>query len=278
MLSKNWNQHKPSYDFLIIGSGYGGAVSAARLASSNITPKPTICVLERGREWETGSFPDSLDKAIGEYRSPLNPLGLYEFNNFRDIAVIKGSGLGGTSLVNANVAIIPDEETFTLSSWPASLNRTALLPYYNRAASMLASTPHPQALALPKVQALERRAAELGMHAFALNINVNFTVDGQNAHGAQQKPCTNCGDCVSGCNVGAKNTLAMNYLPVAAANGAEIYTQNEVQWIEKLAGGGWRVHGRHVENAATSQPFTMDARNVIVSAGSLNSTEILPPF
>lgn len=275
MLSKNWNQHKPSYDFLIVGSGYGGAISAARLATANLTPKPTICVLERGREWETGSFPDSLDKAIGESRSPLNPLGLYDFNNFRDIAVIKGSGLGGTSLVNANVAIIPDEETFGLSSWPASLNRSALLPYYNRAAAMLASTPHPQALALPKVQALDRRATELGMHAFALNINVNFTVDGLNAHGAQQKPCTNCGDCVSGCNVGAKNTLAMNYLPVAAASGTEIYTQNEVQWIEKLAGGGWRVHGRHVENAATMQPFTIDARNVIVSAGSLNSTEIL---
>ena len=275
MLSKTWNQHKPTYDFVIVGSGYGGAISAARLATANLNPKPTICVLERGREWEVGQFPDALDQAITEYRSPLNPLGLYDLYNFNDIAVIKGSGLGGTSLVNANVAIIPDEETFGLSSWPSTLNRTTLLPFYDRAAQMLASTPHPRAMALPKVQALDRRAAELGMHAFALNINVNFTVDGTNAHGVPQKPCIDCGDCVSGCNVGAKNTLAMNYLPVAAANGAEIYTQNEVQWIEKLAAGGWRVHGRHVENAITSQAFTIEAQNVIVSAGSLNSTEIL---
>src|SRR5262245_62394447 len=100
MLSKNWNQHKPAYDFLIIGSGYGGAISAARLATTNLAPKPTVCVLERGREWEVGKFPDSLDDAVAQYRSPLNPLGLYDLYNFRDISVIKGSGLGGTSLVN----------------------------------------------------------------------------------------------------------------------------------------------------------------------------------
>ena len=110
VLSNRWEERKDDgYDVVVIGSGYGGAITAARLAQSDLNPKLTVCILERGREWPVGSFPDASKELTAEiYNESLNPLGLYEFDLHKDVTVIKGSGLGGTSLVNANVAIRPD--------------------------------------------------------------------------------------------------------------------------------------------------------------------------
>ena len=226
-------------------------------------------------EWPVGTYPESPLESVAALRSDLNPLGLYELLNHPDISVLKGSGLGGTSLVNANVALIPDREVFDPAKWPSSITYDGMQDYYARAAKVLASGPHPYALDLAKVQALDRRAKDLGLRAEALNINVNFTIDGPNPYGMNQKPCINCGNCVSGCNVGAKNTLYMNYLPMAKNAGATILTQNKVEWLEKLSSGGWRIHGKHVTSATDSDSFTLDAREIILSAGSLNTTEIL---
>lgn len=275
MLANNWAARRPSYDFVIVGSGYGGAITAARIATANLNPKPSVCILERGKEWPVGTFPDSLDRAIRENRNDFNPLGLYELLTYNDISVIKGSGLGGTSLVNANVAIVPDEEAFQRSAWPASLNRAALAPYYTRARQTLDARPHPRAMQLNKVRALAVRATEMNRQVEPLDLAVNFHIDGVNAHGMAQVPCNDCGDCVSGCNFGAKNTLYMNYLPMARNAGAEIYTQTRVDHVEKLPGGGWRIHGRHFESPLKSKKFTLDAANVILAAGSINTTEIL---
>ncbi len=274
MLSSDWERRKPHYDFIIVGSGYGGAITAARLATANLNPKPSVCILERGREWPVGTFPDSESEYLNALRTDMNPLGLYEVLNYPDISVLKGSGLGGTSLVNANVAIVPDPEAFEQSGWPVSLTHSSLAPYYDRARGVLVARPHPRAFDLKKVQALERRASELGARVSALDLAVNFEIHGPNSHGVAQAPCIDCGDCMTGCNVGAKNTLYMNYLPMARKGGAEIHTQNRVDWIEK-AGGGWRVHGRHYTSKANSEEFALAARNIILAAGSINSTEIL---
>jgi choline dehydrogenase-like flavoprotein len=279
MLATDWKSRKKSYDFIIIGSGYGGSINAARIASAGLNR--SVCILERGREWPIETFPDTLASGLAATRSSANPLGLYEFLNYRDISVIKGSGLGGTSLINANVAIVPDPEIFEQVDWPRSLNRETLLPYYERARKTLAATPHPRGghneppTQLAKVKALDRRAQQIGTRAFPLDIAVNFTIDGPNEYGVQQKPCIDCGDCISGCKVGAKNTLYMNYLPIAAKAGAQIFTQTKVEWIEKLSGGGWRIHGKHYKNQHDSDSFTMDAKNVVLGAGAINSTEIL---
>src|SRR5579885_1147653 len=183
MLSTPWEQHKPAYDIVIVGSGYGGSIAAARLASADLNPKPSICILERGQEWAPGAFPETLGDVIGATRSDSNPLGLYELITYKDISVIKGSGLGGTSLINANVAIIPDREVFEQLSWPRAIQYDALLAYYRRAHQTLGANPHPNALQLLKVQALDRRAKELGTSVQALDIVVNFTLSGENAQG-----------------------------------------------------------------------------------------------
>ena len=278
MLSNSWDSRKKAYDFIIVGSGYGGSITAARLANSGLNL--SVCILERGREWPIGTFPDSLDGVLGATRADGNPLGLYEFLNYKDISVIKGSGLGGTSLVNANVAIVPDEDLFGRFGWPASITYQSLQPFYEAARKVLAPVPHPHGDplkpdCLKKVVALDRRAQQIGTRAEALHIAVNFDIDGQNPYGVDQKPCISCGDCVTGCNVGAKNTLYMNYLPLAARGGASIFTQTKVEYIEKRADGGWRIHGRHYDDDQSDQKFTLDAGNVIMAAGSINSTEIL---
>src|SRR5262249_50767656 len=147
--------------------------------------------------------------------------------------------------------------------------------YYERARQVLAAGPHPRWNDLKKVQALGKRAAQLGLEVQPLNIAVNFTIDGPNPHGVQQKSCIDCGDCVSGCNVGAKNTLYMNYLPMAKRAGAQIFVQAKVEWIEKLPGGGWRIHGKHYADKFDTESFHIEAAHVVLAAGSINSTEIL---
>lgn len=277
MLSKDWDKRNPQYDFIIIGSGYGGAINAARITAAN--PKPSVCILERGKEWEVGKFPDNLLEVQHAVRHDVfNPTGLYDFQIFPDVTVMKGSGLGGTSLINANVAIVPDEETFQQLAWPKNIKLPELAPFYDKARTMLGARPHKRgtasdANAFLKVKGLDKRAQEIGTREYALNIVVTQE-DGKNAAGFDQKACVDCGDCVTGCNVGAKNTLYMNYLPTAAKQGCDIFTKVEVKRIEKLPTGGWRVHGvRH--KTLGSDDFTLDAGNVILSAGSLGTPEIL---
>src|SRR5580698_3437158 len=146
MLSTPWEQRKTAYDIVVIGSGYGGAITAARLAAADLNPKPSICILERGKERQPGDYPEAPLDVVATVRSDLNPLGLYELLNYPDISVIKASGLGGTSLINANVAIIPDREVFEQLNWPSSITYDTLAPYYQRAHQALAANPHPHAL------------------------------------------------------------------------------------------------------------------------------------
>lgn len=277
MLSLGWEQRKAKYDFVVVGSGYGGAITAARITAAGLARKPSVCLLERGREWEVGKFPDNQLEAAAQFRSSLNPLGLYELLSYPDISVIKGNGLGGTSLVNANVAIVPDRDVFEQAHWPKTLAYDTMLGYYDRARKVLNAGPHPRFSGLKKVQALQRRASQIGLKAEALNITVNFQdfPGGVNPYGVLQKPCTDCGDCISGCNVGAKNTLYMNYLPMARKAGAEIFVQTKVEWIEKLSAGGWRIHGKHLSDTFDTEDFTLEAAHVVMAAGSINSTEIL---
>lgn len=284
-LSKSWSERRPDgYDVVVIGSGYGGAITAARLATAEWPSgsKPTICLLERGKEWLPGQFPDRLERGIEEARNPLNPLGLYDTLFGNDIGVLMGSGLGGTSLVNANVAIRPDGEVFDQSEWPAAIRSAAqageLDTYYDRAQATLFAAPHPQAHSLSKVKALEKGAQGVAGAVFGIHdIAVNFDFEGPNNWGVAQRKCINCGDCATGCNVGAKNTLDTNYLAIAKAGGAELFTQVEARQISKDPEGGYLVQYLRRETAlgAIESGSMRAKRMVIVAANSIGSTAIL---
>lgn len=277
-LAKNWDSRAEEYDVVIIGSGYGGAITAARIATADIAPKPSICILERGMEWIPGTFPDEPLDALSHFVNSLNPLGLYEFSPHKNISVIQGSGLGGTSLVNANVAIIPEDAVFNRAPWPAAIQMNVLRDYYQKAANTLEISKHPHGKDLLKIKAMKKRAGKNSDAKFELlKLAVNFTRKGVDQNGVERHPCTDCGDCVTGCNVRAKNTLYMNYLPIAKNHGAEIFTQVRVSYIEPADDGSYRIHYEHyAPRHPIPETGVMRARRiVVVAAGSLGSTEIL---
>ena len=283
-LASDWSERKPEgYDVVIIGSGYGGAITAARLSTANWPgAKPSLCILERGKEWLPGQFPDKLEDGAGALRSDANPLGLYDFHFGTDIGVVKGSGLGGTSLVNANVAYQPEDDLFDDSRWPQAVRDARdsglLAQYYARARATLFAGKHPAGKQLSKVKALKRGSdGKPGTEFELLNIAVNFEFEGPNNWGVQQRECINCGDCVTGCNVGAKNTLDTNYLAIAKHGGATIFTQVEVRYVEKVPSGGYLIHyTRRASSHGPSESGTMKAkRAVILAAGALGSPVLM---
>ncbi|MGH7325547.1 MAG: GMC family oxidoreductase N-terminal domain-containing protein [Candidatus Rokuibacteriota bacterium] len=273
---------RPHYPVVVIGSGYGGAIAASRLARAG----QKVCVLERGREFQPGEYPDTLAEARREFQidAPAGLLGsrtgLYDFRLNADIHVFLGCGLGGTSLVNANVSLRADPRVFQDPRWPAAFrsDQDRLEEGYRRAEEMLQPVTYPDpAPGLPKLEALRVAAGALKQPFRRPPINVNFTLDGPNHVGVAQHPCTLCGDCVSGCNHGAKNTVLMNYLPDAKNHGAEIYTEVAVRHLERRD-GRWLVHYQLLESGRehfAAPTLFVSADLVILAAGALGSTEIL---
>jgi len=212
-------------------------------------------------------------------RSKRNPLGLIDYYLCKDIDVLKGNGLGGTSLINLNVAFRPDPEFFEDERWPRAVRDLAdsetIWKYYQRAERMLGANPHPRLDERTKYQMLGKRARQLKDAEYGpVNLTVNFGPEGPNHVGVEQKPCINCNDCFPGCNVGAKNTLAMNYLPWAKQKGAEIFSRIEVRSIAKTR-DGYTIHYRHNASKSHGESKTLRAKNVVLAAGAVGSTEIL---
>jgi len=273
---------KPHYTVVVVGSGYGGAISASRLSRAG----QSVCVLERGREIQSGEYPDTELEVAAQTQvdSPVGRLGsrtgLFDFRVNDDMCVLLGCGLGGTSLINANVSIRPEPRVFMDRVWPEPLRQdfTALEEGFTRAIAMLKPNPHPRArLPLAKTDAVEKGAKALGVPFRLLDINVHYGDAGPNHVGVEQKPCTLCGDCVSGCNHQAKNTVLMNYLPDAVNHGAEIYTRCSVHHLERRD-GRWVVHYEMLEagrEAFDGPQAFVTADIVVLGAGALGSTEIL---
>jgi cholesterol oxidase len=265
---------KDAYQAIVIGSGFGGSVAACRLAQAGVD----VGLLERGRRYPPGGFPrhpvryDLMDWHHG---------GPYELRPMRDVLVVQGAGYGGGSLIYANVQMRPPAEAFD-GGWPAGYSRAALDPYYDLVAHMLDITPVPDDAAAgqppPKTRLMEAAAARLGRSAqfFRPNIAVRFEGAGEsptpNKFGALQSGCINCGACDIGCNVGAKNTLDLNYLTLAERFGAEPVTQAEVTWLAPTE-EGFAIRFRDLEDAGAEH--TVAAEQVFLCLGAVNSTELL---
>ncbi len=287
----------PVYDVVVVGSGYGGAVAAARFAgAAGPNGKPLkVCVLERGNEYVVGAFPNRLAELPGYVRYSRYDKceakgrrdGLFDLRIGADVNVLLASGLGGGSLINAAVA---ERATAALRepAWPDAIRaaREPLAEHYARAEAMLDVAPT-QTQGLEKYAAFERFTS--GLSAFGIpvgparptNVAIRFGLSGANAQGVAQDPCIRCGDCVTGCNVGAKNTLAMNYLPHARRKGAELYTGATVLHLEPASacdGARWSVAFRLTGEkgpARAASPHRVRARHVVLAAGTLGSPEIL---
>jgi cholesterol oxidase len=281
-LSSPIEEIQDHYDVVVVGSGYGGGIAASRMARAG----QRVCILERGKEFQPGEYPNTAAEALSQMqvRTPegiVGPqTGLYDFVVGDGINVFLGCGLGGTSLVNANVSLEAEPRVFQDARWPEEVRRdlpTLVQQGYQHARDMLKPTPVPESFPpLPKMEALRESAQYLQQKFYRTPINVTFDTK-INHVGVAQNQCTLCGDCVTGCNYAAKNTTLMNYLPDAHNFGAEIFTQVSVRYIERRD-GKWLVHyeplheGREIFQAPD---LFVTAGIVMLGAGTLGSTEIL---
>lgn len=285
-LSSKLSELADRYPIVVVGSGYGGGIAASRLARAG----QQVCVLERGREFQAGEFPDTELEGAAQSQATISgletvrigsSLALMDWHIERDFNVLRGCGLGGTSLINANASLEADRKVFQDPRWPRELVAdldTRLRDGYRRAREVLDPKPYPDDWPrLAKLETHARSARQMGERFVRVPINVSFE-DRTNAFGVELRKCRLCGDCVTGCNHSAKHTVAATYLPDAWNHGAEIFTQIHVDWLERRA-DGWAVHYTPVK--AGCEIFSQIGKRivfadiVILAAGSMGSTEIL---
>ena len=273
---------KETYSVVVIGSGYGGGIAASRLARAG----QQVCVLERGREFFPGDFPDKISEARKELQIDTSlthigsETGLYDFRVNSDMNALVGCGLGGTSLINGSVILRADPRVFEEPVWPDAFIddlSTGLEEGYSHATEMLRPSPYPTNFPkLRKLTAHEKSGKFMKENFYRPPLVVNFEEfeGGINHVGVEQKPCILASDCVTGCNFQAKNTVDLNYLPDARNHGAEIFTGIKAKFIEKKD-AKWLVHCEQTLGESKSSEVVVSANIVVLSAGTLGSTEIL---
>ena len=217
------------HDAIVIGSGFGGAVSACRLAEAG----RKVLVLERGRAWTPATYPrDIKDPWIWNQDHPRHLNGWADLRRFGNMSVIAGAGVGGGSLIYANVSVEAKPDAFR-RGWPAEITYEALKPHYERVGHMLCvqELPDNQLSARTRLMREAAVACCWGDRFRKLPLAVSFSPDYDptlpeprddrhtkrfiNIHGVEQGTCVQCGNCDIGCQVSAKNTLDLNYLAVA---------------------------------------------------------------
>jgi cholesterol oxidase len=263
-----------NYDVVVIGSGFGGAVAACRLAQAG----RSVAVLERGRRWDGQDFPRAIGEVAGAFWDEGRSHGFVEYLAFRTLDVIQGAGVGGGSLHYFNVNVRAPASVFDHPAWPQAITRRTLDPYYDVALDMLESRPLRPPVGRDRLPArtdvfvaASRRA---GLPVDATPVAVFTDADRQHpVSGVAQSACTYCGNCLFGCAVGAKNTLDMNYLAMAERHGAEVLPLHVVDAIvEHDDGYEVRFHRLSPDGPGNGR---LRAKQVVVAAGSLGSTRLL---
>ncbi|MDQ6784592.1 MAG: GMC family oxidoreductase [Actinomycetota bacterium] len=296
------------FDVVVVGSGFGASVTAFRLAEAG----QRVCVLERGCAYPPGSFPRDPRGMANNLWDPQAGLhGLYDIWAFNGIESLVSSGLGGGSLIYANVLIRKDEHWFVdealpnggYERWP--IDRALLDPHYDAVEKMLDAQRYPFDVApydqTPKTLAMRDAAATLGLEWMLPELAVSFRSPGDapapglplleahpNLHGSARETCRLCGECDAGCNYGSKNTLDFTYLSRAKDHGAEIRTLSEVRALEPLDGPGggtsgyrvtYVVHRKGEDRAQVGfgdpSTITIKARRVVLGAGTFGTTFLL---
>lgn len=274
-------------DAVVIGTGFGGAVTACRLAQGGMD----VTVLERGGWWGPAEgqrrFPRGLAEIAAAVRNiqvrrgpwhrnlVRDPAGLYELHMFRHLDALTASGVGGGSLIYTNMLVQPARDFF--DTFPAELRDGELDASFGRVRSMLRPSPAPHPSA--KQAAFTKAAAEAGRGGdlFTPDLAIAFGSEPRaaetvtNAAGVTQRTCTYCGDCVLGCNETAKTTLDLTYVPAAVTAGAQVRTMCEATGIARL-GNVWQVRYR---DHAAGRDRSITARRVVVAAGTLGTLRLL---
>ncbi|MBU2098034.1 MAG: GMC family oxidoreductase N-terminal domain-containing protein, partial [Gammaproteobacteria bacterium] len=261
-------------DVLIVGSGYGAAMAALALLEANTgDTRPDIWVFEAGKEYVPDDFPKTMAELPGFIgTNNLNSAALWDVRAGDGVMTISGRGLGGTSLVNANVAARADPDV--LAQWPDN-NRVGwhsrLSCFYEKIENLLGVSSVPADEHSGSFEALQKSAQALGALTDRAPLTINF--NGPTQHSADHGACNRCGNCVIGCHSGAKGSLNMNAWPLARQLGAALYTGVRVKSLSRDSDGSWRVLCSPAANSG--ETIIVRAGTVVLAAGTLGSTEIL---
>ena len=260
-----------SHDAVVIGSGFGGAITALRLAEAG----HGVLVLERGRRYAPADFPRDVkdtDALLWRRESDRKDKarGLFDLRFLSGIATVSAAGVGGGSLVYAGIHYRPRASVFADPRWPAPFNLETLHPYYERVAASLGVAPLPGSIQLAKRDAFRKAGKQLGRRVEDPPMAVSWEQIFGSGEG--RKPCQLCAECEYGCPHGAKNTLDFTILAQAEAQGARVSTGCLVSHIAPAPRGGWEVH---YEDLDGGQPRVVTGKRVILCAGTLGSNEIL---
>lgn len=271
------------YDAVVIGSGFGGAVAALRLTEKGYR----VAVVEAGRRFADDEFPTtSYDLRNYLFAPRLGCLGIQRVDLLANCLILSGAGVGGGSLVYGNTLYEPLPAFYADPAWAHITDwRAELTPYLALASRMLGVTPNP--MRTPADEVMERVANAMGVRDTfkATDVGVLFAGPGQaegqtlpdpffGGRGPARTTCTGCGACMTGCRVGAKNTLAKNYLWLAETHGCEIIPRTTVRRVRPRPDGGYWV-----DVEATGRPRrgrrTIRAGQVVLAASALGTQRLL---
>lgn len=279
------------YDYVIIGSGFGGSVSAMRLTEKGYS----VLVLEKGKRYEDEDFAKTNWQYWKYLWLPaLRGHGILQISLLKGVMVLHGAGVGGGSLGYANVLEVPTDETFATPAWNQNIKwGEALRPHYETARKMLGAARNPKlwtADLLLKQMAEERgmghtfRATDVGSYFGEAGVTVPDPYFG--GEGPARAGCRHCGGCMVGCRYNAKNTLPKNYLYFAEKNGAKVVSEVEVTDVRALTptplpegerqgvGGRYKITYRD-STKLFKRTQTVYAKNVIFSAGVMGTMKLL---
>ncbi len=268
------------YDWLVIGSGFGGSVSAMRLTEKGYT----VGVLEMGKRWAAADFPKTNWDVKRFLWAPFaGCYGIFKMTLLPHVFILSGTGVGGGSLVYANTLLIPPPRAFDDPRWADLADwKQVLPPFYAIAKRMLGVAATPRMFEADEI--VRRYGESIGRGAsFApTNVGVFFGEPGKmvpdpyfGGEGPERAGCTFCGGCMVGCRHGAKNTLDRNYLYLAEKRGAVVLPERRVTRIEPLPRGGYQVTTERSTAWLRKDRKVLTARGVVVSAGVLGTVDLL---
>jgi cholesterol oxidase len=275
------------FDVVVVGTGFGGAAVAFRLAQGGAS----VLVLERGRRWTREEYPRTPGDAwLYHSAQPQKLNGWLDLRFFRGMIVAQGAGVGGGSQCYSSVLMPADDNLFD-DGWPPEITGAELTPHYANVKRMLSVVQIPEGQMTGRARLLERAAEQLGESdrfervplGVAFDPEWNYDLDNPldvghsrrfvNEQGQAQGTCVHLGNCDIGCDVRAKNTLDLNYIPAAERHGAQVRPLHLVRCVAP-EGSGYKVSYDRIADGALVRG-AVSADRVVLAAGSLGSTELL---
>jgi cholesterol oxidase len=276
---------QPDYDVLIIGSGFGGSVTALRLTEKGYR----VGVLEAGRRYADEDFAKTswnLRKFL--WMPKLGMYGIQRIHLLRNVMILAGAGVGGGSLNYANTLYVPPEPFFSDPQWKHITDwRAELLPHYEQAQRMLGVVQNPTFTDADKMMKEVADDMGVGDTFVATPVGVFFGPDGTKTPGKtvpdpyfggagpERTGCIECGSCMTGCRYGAKNTLVKNYLGLAESAGAQVHPMTTVSGFKQRPDGLWEVKTAHTGRLLRRKRRTFTANHLVLAAGTFGTQKLL---